>query len=998
MGNRAKPAVYTIPAHRGFADALAAGMLDRFAEAERGLSDGMVLVPNNRAARAITDAFVRRAAPGLLLPRMVPVGDLDIGESLGLALDPVGADVPPAVDPLTRKLAVARIVQRRMRIDDERVSAAEALRLADQFARALDQLMIERKDAAALDALPLAEELADHYRRSLKLFADVAGDWQRHLSSIGRIDVADRRNRLLDGVAARWRESPPPGFVVAAGVTTAAPAVAGLLRAVAELERGQVVLPDLDIAMPDEEWAEIGPHAPREEGLTPEPSLETHPQFHLKLLLDRMGIARDEVMRWVRSGESDASPRRAHAISNAFAPPEATGKWRDLPSERRSLAGVRVLEAPDSAAEAQAIAILIREALEEPGKRAALATPDRELALRVAAHLKRWGIEADDSAGRPLSEQPVGTLMLALAEAAAQDFAPVALLTLLKHPLVRNADEAQRLAWLDRVRTLDLLLRGPRSAGGLGGTAERIDRRIADDEERRLDTGKWKHLKGWWSELAPQLAPLRQAGRSVNAALEALRTVGEALAGDNLWRGREGRMLAELWTDLEAGAAFGPDLAEAEELPAWIETLLADIAVRPAYGGHPRVAIYGLLEARLQQADLVICGGLNEGTWPTLPQPDPWLAPRIRRELGLPALERSIGLAAHDLAGLMGAPEVVLSRARRDRGGPGVASRFLLRLQAMAGSNLRSDERALALAAAIDAPETVIPAERPEPRPSADQRRVALNITDLDRLKADPFAFYAGRILGLRRLDPVDADPTPAWRGTAVHDILELWAKEDGCDPAKLHERAVALLGSQGAHPLMRALWEPRLLQAIDWIAEETVRLRDQEGRVIAAIEKQGRIDYEGVTLKGRVDRIDRCADGSLVIVDYKTGKPPGKSQVRAGYALQLGLTGLIVERGGVEDMSGTAGGFEYWSLGKAPSGARKGELGYIDTPIGGRGDDAIAADDFVAHAAHHVREAIETWLTGEAPFTAMLHPEYSPYGDYDHLMRLDEWYGRGAS
>ena len=998
MRSRAKLAIYTIPAHRGFADALAAGMLDRFAEPERGLSGGMILIPNNRAARAISDAFVRRAAPGLLLPRMVPIGDLDLGEALGLALDPVGADVPPAVDPLTRRLAVARIVQDRMKVGGERVSAPEALRLADQFARALDQLVIERKSHGALDELVLAEELADHYQRSLALFAAVARDWTAHLKTIGRIDVAERRNRLLGGVAERWRETPPPGFVVAAGVTTAAPAVAGLLRAVAELAQGQVVLPDLDIAMPDDEWAEIGPYGPSDDGAPPAPALEMHPQFHLKLLLDRMGIARGEVMRWVRSGENDAPSRRAHAISNAFAPPDATGKWQDLPPDRRSLSGVRVLEAPDSAAEAQAIAILIREAMEEPGKRAALATPDRELARRVSAHLQRWGIDADDSAGRPLSELPVGTFMLALAEAAAQNFAPVSLLALLKHPLVRSGDDPARLAWLDQVRVLDLLFRGPRSAGGLDGIADRIARRIEDDSERKLNTAKWQELRGWWADVVPLLAPLEAAGRSVEAALDALRTVAEALTGDRIWGGREGRMLAELWADLSARAADGPSLADTQELPAWLEALIGEISVRPAYGGHPRVAIYGLLEARLQQADLVICGGLNEGTWPMLPQPDPWLAPRIRRELGLPALERSIGLAAHDLAGMMGAPEVVLSRAKRDRGGPGVASRFLLRLQAMAGSNLKTDERALALAAMIDEPEAFAPAVRPEPRPTVEQRRVALNITDLDRLKADPFAFYAARILGLRRLDMVDADPTPAWRGTAVHDILELWAREDGRDPAKLHARALELLAKQAAHPLMRALWEPRLLGAIDWIAEETVRLRIEERREIAAIEEHGEIMLDGVKLKGRVDRIDRCADGSLVIVDYKTGKPPNKAQVRAGYALQLGLTGLIVERGGIAGVDGTAGGFEYWSLAKAAHGPRKGELGYVDTPVGGRGDDAIAPEDFVSHALGHVTDAIATWLNGDAPFTAMLHPEYSPYGDYDHLMRRDEWYGRGAA
>src|SRR3546814_12250711 len=75
----------------------------------------------------------------------------------------------------------------------------------------------------------------------------------------------------------------------------------------------------------------------------------------------------------------------------------------------------------------------------------------------------------------------------------------------------------------------------------------------------------------------------------------------------------------------------------------------------------------------------MILGGLNEGTWPALPSPDPWLAPKIRHELGLPSLERCIGLSAHDLANALGAPQVLITRARRAAAAPAIASRFWLR-------------------------------------------------------------------------------------------------------------------------------------------------------------------------------------------------------------------------------------------------------------------------------------------------------------------------------
>src|SRR5690606_19805945 len=113
------------------------------------------------------------------------------------------------------------------------------------------------------------------------------------------------------------------------------------------------------------------------------------------------------------------------------------------------------------------------------------------------------------------------------------------------------------------------------------------------------------------------------------------------------------------------------------------------------------------------------------------------------------------------------------------------------------------------------------PQRRPAPAPPADARPKRISVTDVDRLKADPFAFYARKMLRLSALDPIDADPTAAWRGSAVHKVLEDWMKLDDCDPSRLRPRAEALLASASAHPVMRALWQPRLLEAIDWIAGE---------------------------------------------------------------------------------------------------------------------------------------------------------------------------------
>jgi len=958
-GTAERPTVFTIPIHRSFADALAAGVMARFGRDPLELAAGRILLPNNRAVRAVTDAFVRISGGGLLLPRLIPIGDPELDDRIGGALDPIdqGDPVLSAIDPLERLLTLASIVDR----SDE--SSSEILRLAADLARALDALLIEEVAPTQLRrAVSESDEIATHWERSLEKLQLIYEAWPAILSDRGAVDLPERRNRLLRRMADRWKADPPPGFTIAAGVTTAAPAVAALLARVARMPGGMVVLPGLSLSnvMPDAEWDALG----ADQQVRGE---ETHPQFHLKLLLDRMGVARGEVQSWRQLGRSASSPTRTHAVANALTSPDFSHKWQTLRPAERRLSGVRLAKLPDTAAEAQAIALALREALETPGKTAALITPDRQLAARVSALLERWGIEADDSAGTPLSQTPVGTLLLGIASAAAEELAPVPLLALAKHPLVGGGDE-QRLAWLEAARELDLRLRGPRPAAGLAG----LDAHFGALSE-------WRTVRDRLASTDGLLAnPL-----SLSAFIEGIVRATEALTEDAAWRGPAGRMAAELLAEIEASEAAVSMTVDATAAVAVLRDLLDQRSVRLPYGGHPRIFIWGLLEARLQRADLVILGGLNEGVWPALPAPDPWLPPKVRANLGMPGLEFRIGLSAHDFASALGAPEVLITRARRDSRSPTIASRFLLRLDAMSGG-LPRDIRLERLVRAIDDPGPPQPVSRPEPAPPPAQRPDRISVTAVDRLNADPFAFYAQAILKLHAIDPVDDDHTARWKGIAVHQALQEWLQHDECDPGKLRPRAEQLLRDEAVHPMLRALWSPRLLEAIDWIAALERDNRAMGRRPLAA-EVTGETPIAGVTVHGRVDRIDRLGDGSLAIIDYKTGAPPTQKAVNAGFALQLGLLGLIGRAGGFEGVAGDPEAFEYWSLTR-----HKGKFGKLMCP-----DKDMQPGEFLDHAYAHFKDAAGKWLTGSAPFTAKLNPAYAPYGDYDQLMRLEEWYGR---
>ena len=990
------PLVYSIAAHRGFADALVAGLVPRYREPGLGLARLTLLVASSRAARTLSEAFIRHAGEigegGLLMPRMIAVGDLDLDQKLGAALDPLGAsEIPPACDPMRRWLTLDRLIaEERASEGLEALPGRARLNLARDIARTIDRLLVEEKHPEDLLSDAVRDSLANlasHWEHAIRLFARVNLRWQAELAARGEVDAATRRNLLFERAAKRWRESPPPHPIIAAGVTSASPALARLLRVIAELPDGAVVLPDLDLAMDDAAWDELG-----RAGASDEPGgaafgagdALTHPQYHLKLLLNRMGVNRAEVQPWHRRGAAASEPERSRAISALFLPPQASRSWVKLGAADRRLAGVRLMESPTLEVEAQAIALLVREALEQSEQRIAVVTADRSLARRVAQHLAGWNIAADDSAGQPLALTPAGRFVGLLAEIAAQGPDPGNLVAAFSHPLVRSHDVAARRSWLAGVRAFDRQLRGPAPTPGL--------------EPLRAAAQK-AAVAEWWATAEGLIAPLLDWPDQIalSDALGRLAEVAEALTASAVWEREDGRALGTLVEELRGhAAAFGTVIARTD-IAGILRDAMDEVAVRPGYGGHPRVAIYGLLEARMARADLVICGGLNEGSWPQAPAADPLLAPAILRALGVPGAEFRIGLAAHDLAGALGAPEVVLSRALRDADGPTLPSRFLLRVEALLGDDLAKEHRETAIPALLPHLDRERPKAddypRPAPDPASALRNVPIKVTALDRLLGDPYQFYAQAILDLQPMQPLAADPfsDPALRGTLVHDILDKWHKARANDPAlPIAPFAAERFAEARVHPLFRALWQPRLIAALErfetWIDAATT-----EGRTVLASEVKGTMTFDGVNVTGRADRIDRCSDGSLAIVDYKTGRVPSKTEVAAGFALQLGLLGLMARAGsfaagGVP--AGEASTFEYWSFGKGDDG-----FGKCESPLKlSARQTGLTPEQFLPHHAEKLAFAIRQYIKGREPFTAGENPDYKGYNDFDQLMRLDEW------
>jgi len=971
--------IHTIKSGTAFLDTLAAGILDRYGADPETLADVRVLLPTRRSCRALGDAFLKvtGGAP-ILLPVMTPIGDLDDDE-----LGPLGTvepaiiskfNVPPAIPILRRQLLLSRLIM----AGNEDVSVAHAALLARELARLLDEAQTERLDFSKLAQI-VPERFAGHWQETLEFLKIVSSNWPSILAEQGCIDPADRRNRLIEALIALWQSDPPTGPVIAAGSTGSIPATADLLCFVASLSNGTIVLPGLDQTLDDESLKALG---------------VSHPQFGMISLLKRMNFDIADVLPW---GRSDAGESGFVDALNAALRPPATALMKaptvDLDA---AFSHVRVISVPGPQQEALSISLMMREVLEEPSRTAALITPDRRLARRVASELRRWGIDIDDSGGTPISETVPGVFLRLTVSAVASDAAPVPVLAALKHPLAAAGMDAG--GFRDRVREMEIaILRGPRPAPGFWGLHARL-----------MHMGAKAELTLWMEALAEMASPLTELIASRNVAaielLDAHIAFAEKLAAssdragfERLWGGDAGESAAALINDLRAGIEALPPIA-GRDWPALLDVMMEGLVVRPQHGRHPRLNIWGLLEARLQQADLVILGGLNEGVWPPEPANDPWMSRPMREVFGLASQERRIGLTAHDFVQAIAAPDAVVTRSTRIDGSPTVPARWLTRIETLLSAHnggrdvlnrwAGEQEKWLAWQNAIDARGDVSPATAPAPVPPPDARPDRFSVTEIETLLRDPYAIYARRILELSALEPLDADPGAAERGSIIHTAIDRFIRETGdTTDEKALSRLLAIGEAEFApwidRPGIRAFWWPRFERIAEWvIALEKERATTTKRR---HSEVEGTLNiYRGgkcFQLRARADRIEELEDGSYEIVDYKTGAIPSKKEVNVGVSPQLPLEAAMIAHGAFDDVPpGDVTALKYWKLsGGDPAGE-----------IRDAGDNPLA---LAKQALSGLISLLEHYDDPETTYVVRPDPEIAPrHSEFEHLERLQEW------
>ncbi|MEO9898527.1 MAG: double-strand break repair protein AddB [Paracoccaceae bacterium] len=963
--------VFGLPPGLDFPKAFVDGLNIRFADTSPTDFARITLIVNTRRmARRIRAIF--DAGPPRLLPRVVLLGDV---EQLLKDVSP-----PAPVASLRRRLELASMIEPLVAGDSSLAEKASLFGLADSLAALMDEMQGEGVDAQTLADLDVSNH-SEHFAQT-KAFLEIVQSYLAQTRAAP--DAEERQRHIVTHLIQQWEVDPPKDPIVLAGSTASRGTTRLLAEAVAKLDNGSLVLPGFDFDLPASVWGRMdGDDA----HLLP---TQDHPQYRFQAIMRSLDMTKTDVGLW--SDLPPPSPKRNALISLAMRPAPVTDAWSkegpNLGDLNEPTQNLTLIEAETPRAEALAIALRLRQAAED-GQAAALITPDRMLTRQVAAALDRWDITPDDSAGLPLHHSPPGRLLRHVASLFSQKLDAELLLTLLKHPLTNRG--ADRNAHLLNTQRLELAMRDAAMPFPDPDTLHAVS--------AKLSVAHGEAFTDWLTWVVQTFCGQERSGdaRLLDWA-QSHRALAERVAagptGDpaELWARNAGEKARSVMDAIVDQSDAATDMG-AYDYADLLGTLLSAEEVRDRDEPVPGVMIWGTLEARVQGADLVILGGLNENTWPESPDPDPWLNRALRHKAGLLLPDRRIGLAAHDFQQAFGAPDVWLTRSVRSSDAETVPSRWLNRLTNLM-SGLKDNGGIDALAAMrargriyldqarlIEAPIESARANRPAPRPPIAARPRKISVSDIRRLVRDPYAVYARKCLRLQALGALRPTADHLLRGTTLHSVFETFLHGIREDPNRLNSTELLKVAKHELETSVpwataRTLWFTRLERIADWFV--TTEQQRQDTGAPFAFEIPGLMDLPdiGMQITAKADRIDLTEDGRAVVLDYKTGKPPSAA-AQVKFERQLLIEAVMVENGAFQKLGPRViSQAQYIGLTASPS--------IVDAPIAKETPDKVLTE---------LRTLLAAYLIQDQGYSSRrAHFRDADTGDYDHLARFGEW------
>ncbi|WP_228028614.1 double-strand break repair protein AddB [Donghicola mangrovi] len=964
------PRLFALPMGVDFTAAFTKGLiarLDHLPPHEQARVE--VYVNTARMRRRMTEIFDQHGSR--LLPRIRLIGEL--------ADLPGPNPMPPAVPTLRKRLELVTLIRQLLVSAPEIAPRTALFSLADSLAALMDEMQSEGCDPQKLHDLDVTDQ-SGHWQRALAFVRIVE---QFLENSATQPDRLGRQRMIVTALEAYWQDNVPQHPVIIAGSTGSRGATSEFMKIVAALPQGAIVLPGFDYDLPGPVWDTMG------DVLT----AEDHPQYRFRNVMNLLGVDHTQIPLW--DAATPANDARNKLVSLALRPAPVTDAWLAegprLPDLTLAADGLTLLEAPDPRTEANAIALVMRETIEQ-GRTAALVSPDPVLNRMVKAALDRWNLTPDDSKGDLATLAPPGRILRQVAELYGTRVGADALLRVLKHPLTHSGhlqEEDPRGNHLRRTRDMELEIR---RKGVAYPDADWLRKWIVDRYKGEAGTETWAE---WIIDTLLTIpdfgeAPLQQY---VEDHIERTICIVAGPEGETstLWRNAAGRVTKPMIDEFRREAHVGGDIT-AFDYVGLLHGVLSGNEIRDRDTGHPMLGILGTRDVRVEQADVMILAGLNEGTWPSAPKPDPWLNRAMRARVGLNLPERQIGLAAHDFQQAITLPNVVISRAIRSDDAQTVPSRWLNRLtnlmsglpenggrEALADMRTRG-QRWVQLAEAMETPGSAPRATRPSPCPPIEARPRQLSVTEIQTLIRDPYAIYAKHVLKLRRLDPLGRDPDARLRGTVLHRVLELFTKSGPVtgsaeDKERLMNIAEDVLEEEVPWTVTRTFYRGRIEKFANWFVQAEAHRQtylETLGREVGGGLTLGVGDF---TLIAKADRIDKDDKGRLHLFDYKTGGAPAEKE-QTYFDKQLLLMAMMAEEGAFTGIDpAEVASATYISLRDMEETA---------APLEAEPTDKIKGEFFSLLSSY--RDADKGYTSRRAVKNENFE------GDFDHLARYGEW------
>lgn len=966
--------IYNVSAELSLTDFLAERFLNEYKSSPERLSEILFLMPSQRACRNLKEAFVRQNGRlPTILPQIKAICDTQDDEIYLSNNKDLLFKVDPEVSPVYRTLVFTKMI---MQTPDKwglgNISTAQAYALAENLSSLID-LTYENDLSFENIKNIVCEEYAEHWQEILKLLSLITFHWPNILREKKCIDKTKRSIDLLREQLKIWKNTPPPNKIIVAGTTAGFPVIKELVKTVSELDKGEVYLYGLDTYLSESSWEKID---------------ENHPQFELKELLDYLQKKRHDIIP-VDDFKITAKQR---LISEIMRPASTTSQWQKIINNKFNQSDfdyLKLINCDDMRQEAFTIALIMREVLETPEKTVALVTTDRNLSRRVVSELKRWNILADDSSGKPLHLSPIGIYFRLIINVLEQNFSKISLLALLKHPFTKCAMSPDKYKIM--IYHIERKWRNDKTAQPL------------NEEEENLLSYIYTTLKTLNDIYFSPFLNFAQMFEEHLKVAEKLADTDLKTGDKIIWRKEDGICMAEFVAKFYDQCSILGNIPS-NDYSKLFTMLLSSQTIRSRFGQHPRVKILGPIEARLQDFDVTIIGEANEGKWPQPPQADMWMSRPMKREFGMPVPERSIGIAAADFAHLLAGKKVYITRAEKDDGAPTGKSRWLLRLETVMAANYADtppkelknaysfiyDAKYAKWARDLERADIRQIAENkilpPSPKPPVYARPRKMSAGKFSDWLNDPYTIYARYILQLYPLDRLDKPCQASDYGNLIHDILlEFNSKYPCAYPPKqqaiteLHEISQRIMIERKIPPETIAFWKPAISSAIDWIVQQ----EENHRRNIDVIynEISGKTDYTSSVgkfiIEARADRLEKNIDGSLSVIDYKTGSTPGEKAVIQGYAPQLPIEALIAQNDGFPNIKANQiNTMSYWKIGEKVIELNKEK-----------------SKQSIENAFSKIKNLIEDFDNEDTPYYSHPTPvRGSANKDYEHLSRYLEW------